>query len=461
MNIAEKHIVYFLGIGGIGMSALARWFVHAGHKVAGYDKTPSDLTKQLQAEGIDISFNEKVTAIPDFVMADQQKVLVVITPAIPKDHPQWQFFIEKGYDLQKRAQVLGEITSQGYAICVAGTHGKTTTTAMLSHIFYDNKPSVAAFVGGIMSNYDSNLLIKGKPGLKTIFICEADEYDRSFHQLHPDLAIITSADPDHLDVYGDNEAVKKSFQDFSERLPDNGNLILKSNLTEGFEIRTGIKMTSYGDGEAQARADNIRIENGCFVFDYKGPNATIANLQLLVPGFHNVENAVAAITAALACKVSPEAIKESLTTFEGVKRRFQYILRNDKFIFIDDYAHHPSELEVFIKSVKSLYPSKKFTAIFQPHLYSRTRDFSDSFAQSLSKVDRLVLLEIYPARELPIEGVTSAALLEQVPLKDKQLLSKEELQEWVRKESPELLATIGAGDIDRLVEPIKNSLLER
>jgi len=461
LDIAEKHIVYFLGIGGIGMSALARWFVHAGYKVAGYDKTPSNLTKQLQDEGIDISFDENVAAIPDFVVNDPHRVLVVITPAIPKDHPQWQYFIAKDYDLQKRAQVLGKITSQGYAICVAGTHGKTTTTAMLSHIFNESKTSVAAFVGGIMSNYDSNLIIKGEPGSETIFICEADEYDRSFHQLHPDLAIITSADPDHLDVYGDNETVKKSFQAFSERLPENGKLVLKNNLSAGFEIRKGIQMISYGDIEAQARAVNIRIEDGYFTFDYQGPNGTITNIHLLQPGFHNVENAVAAITTALLCEISPEAIKKALTTFKGVNRRFQYILRNDNHVFIDDYAHHPRELEVFIESVKSLYPSKKFTAIFQPHLYSRTRDFSDSFAQSLSKVDRLVLLEIYPARELPIEGVTAAALLAKVPLEDKQLLSKEALPGWVRKESPELLATIGAGDIDRLVEPIKNSLQER
>lgn len=439
------------------MSALARWFAHAGYQVSGYDKTPSELTQKLIAENIAINFNEAVEAIPDAVIQNKEKVLVIITPAIPKQHPQWQYFIEQGFDIRKRAQVLGEITSQGHAICVAGTHGKTTTTAMLAHIFYENKPSVATFVGGIMSNYNSNLLIKGEPNAETIFICEADEYDRSFHQLHPNLAIITSADPDHLDVYGDSEAVKKSFQDFAARLPQGGNLVLKNSLTDGFDFPSNIDLSTYGDLQAQARAENIRIEQGYFVFNYKG-KTDINNIKLLVPGFHNVENAVAAITAALLSDIKPEAIRQSLQSFSGVKRRFEYIVRNQKHIFIDDYAHHPRELEVFINSVKSLYPDKKFTAIFQPHLYSRTRDFADQFAQSLSKADRLVLLDIYPARELPIEGVNSADLLARVPMTDKHLISREELPDWIRIESPELMATIGAGDIDRMVEPIKKIL---
>ena len=459
MKLSEKHIIYFLGIGGIGMSALARWFVHAGYQVAGYDKTPSALTEKLETEGIAINFDESIQAIPEQVRNNKEKVLVIITPAIPPLHPQWQYFTAQGFEIRKRAQVLGEVTSQGYALCIAGTHGKTTTTAMLAHIFYQNKSSVAAFVGGIMANYNSNLLIKGKPGNDTIFICEADEYDRSFHQLHPNLAIITSADPDHLDVYGDGDTVKKSFQDFAARLPQGGQLVLKNNLLTGFEHKHEIEIVTYGDQQAQARAENIRIEEGYFVFDYKGKD-DIEAIKLMVPGFHNVENAVAAITAALQKGIDPEAIKQSLQAFKGVKRRFEYILRNEKHIFIDDYAHHPRELEVFINSVKALYPGKKFTAIFQPHLFSRTRDFANAFAESLSKADRLVLLEIYPARELPIEGVSSSDLLSRIEMTDKQLVSKEELTGWIKKESPELLATIGAGDIDRLVEPIKNILLQ-
>lgn len=443
------------------MSALARWFVHAGHQVAGYDKTPSALTEELVSQGISVSFDSSVDTVPKEVIEQKDNVLVVITPAIPSDHPQWQYFIDNGYTIKKRSRVLGEITARGYAICVAGTHGKTTTTAMLAHIFYLNKLSIAAFVGGIMSNYDSNLLIKEAADEETIFICEADEYDRSFHQLHPSLAIITSADPDHLDVYGDNQAVIKSFHEFAARLPKGGHLILKNSLTDSFDNIDEFEIISYGNDSAQAKAANIRIENGYFIFDYINQQVTIPDIQLMVPGFHNIENAVAAISAALLAAIEPGQIKSALESFEGVKRRFQYILRNDDHIFIDDYAHHPKELDVFIDSVKSLFPNKKFTAVFQPHLYSRTRDFAESFAQSLSKVDRLVLLDIYPAREHPIDGVNSEALLAQVPLPDKQILSKEDLPEWIEKESPELLATIGAGDIDRLVEPIKKILLKQ
>ena len=455
------HIVYFLGIGGIGMSALARWFHQQGCAVLGYDRTPSDLTDALSKEGIDIHYEDTLEAIPGKVLQSRENVLVVYTPAIPKNHIGFNYLQQEGYDIQKRSQVLGMLTQDKFTVAVAGTHGKTTTSTMIAHLLHEAGMPCDAFLGGLSNNLNSNLLVSEERD-KSIMVVEADEYDRSFLTLHPNIAVITAADADHLDIYGHQDALSQSFKEFINQMVDGGTLVLKQgleNLTS--DARQDIQVLSYSIVNGHAKAENVVIEDDVFKFDYVTSDVRINNIRLGVPGFHNVENAVAACTVALSLGVDPVAIHKALESFRGVKRRFDYILRESDITFIDDYAHHPIEIEAFLSSVKALYPERKVTAIFQPHLYSRTRDFMDEFAKSLALADEVLLLDIYPARELPIEGVSSQVLLEKIEKVDKKLLSKEALLNCVSETDVEVLVTIGAGDVDLLVQPLRTILIKK
>lgn len=455
------HIVYFLGIGGIGMSALARWFNRQGYTVLGYDRTPSNLTDALRSEGIAIHYEDTLEAMPEMVLQSKENVLVVYTPAIPKTHVGLNYLRNKGYKLQKRSEVLGMLTQDKFTVAVAGTHGKTTTSTMVAHLLHEAGIPCDAFLGGISNNLNSNLLVSENRE-KSIMVVEADEYDRSFLTLHPNVAVITAADADHLDIYGHKDALSQSFKEFIHQMVEGGTLVLKQGLENLVsEARQDIQVLSYGNANGYAKAENINIEEDIFKFDYVSPNVRINNIRLGVPGYHNVENAVAACTVALNMGVEPAAIQSALERFKGVKRRFDYVLREADITYIDDYAHHPIEIEAFLGSVKALYPKRKVTAIFQPHLYSRTRDFMDEFAQSLTLADEVLLLDIYPAREQPIEGVTSQVLLEKIGKEEKKLLDKTSLLDYIRVADVEVLVTIGAGDVDLLVQPLKTILMKK
>ena len=448
MELSNIKQVYLVGIGGIGMSGLARYFHHLGCTVYGYDKTSTELTTELEKEGLAINFVDNAKLIPQKFHTPDQATLIIYTPAIPKDSAILNFFKEKGFEIFKRSQVLGIISKGMYTIAVAGTHGKTTTSTIIAHILKDSGMDCSAFLGGISTNYHSNVLY----GKNNVVVVEADEFDRSFLTLHPDVAIITSMDADHLDIYGDHAHLTESFKLFASQIKPGGILIHR----KGLDLETGF--TYAIEQDADASAFNIVIKDGDFYFDFKNKDISIPNIKLGIAGLHNVENSVAAIEAALLLKVSPEAIKNALASFRGVKRRFEYIIKNENQVFIDDYAHHPEELKAAIKSVKRLYPDKKLTTIFQPHLFTRTRDFVDGFAEALDMVDELILLDIYPARELPIAGVDSNMILNLMRLKNKRLCSKEEAIALVKSEKPELLLTVGAGDIDKLVQPFKAAL---
>jgi UDP-N-acetylmuramate--alanine ligase len=445
MELSNIQRVYLIGIGGIGMSGLARYFCHLGCIVCGYDKTPTDLTDELHNEGIQIVFEDNSELIPKSFRDLDESTLLIYTPAIPKDSEILDFFQRKGFALWKRSQVLGLISKGKFTIGVAGTHGKTTTSCMVAHILKDSGKDCSAFLGGIASNYQSNVLF----GNNDIVVVEADEYDRSFLTLHPDIAIVTSMDADHLDIYGDHAQLTESFKLYASQIKPGGQLIHR----KGLSLDNGFTYSITEDADAVAK--NIRVEDGNFYFDFLTANVSITNIQLGIAGLHNIENAVAAIKAAMLVGVSPEAIKAALESFRGVKRRFEYIVKTPQHIYIDDYAHHPEELRAAISSVKRLYPHKKLTTIFQPHLYTRTRDFVDGFAEVLDMSDELLLLDIYPARELPIEGVTSAIILDRMHLQNKQIIGKQEAIDKIRAERPELLLTVGAGDIDNLVQPLK------
>jgi UDP-N-acetylmuramate--alanine ligase len=448
MELSNIKRVYLIGIGGIGMSGLARYFHHLGCIVCGYDKTSTDLTNDLHNEGIQVIFDDNEEWIPMSFRKPDDGTLVIFTPAIPKDSNVLNFFQKRGFELFKRSQVLGLISKGKYTIAIAGTHGKTTTSTMVAHILKDSGNDCSAFLGGISSNYGSNVLY----GKNDVVVVEADEYDRSFLTLYPDIAVITSMDADHLDIYGDHAHLTDSFKLFASQIKSGGVLIYK----KGLPLDTGY---TYSIKEpADAIASNIRIENGSFYFDFKNSDIQITNIQLGIPGFHNVENATAAIEAALRVGVSADTVKSALASFRGVHRRFEYIVKNDTHIYIDDYAHHPEELRAAITSVKSLYPDKKLVTIFQPHLFTRTRDFADGFAEVLDMTDELIMLDIYPARELPIEGVNSQMILSRMKLANKRLCGKQEAVEIIKNEKPALLLTVGAGDIDQLVEPLKNAL---
>ncbi|HEY8783471.1 MAG TPA: UDP-N-acetylmuramate--L-alanine ligase [Mucilaginibacter sp.] len=448
MELSNIKRVYLIGIGGIGMSGLARYFHHLGCIVCGYDKTATELTNELHDEGIPVIFDDREEWIPLSFQSPDSGTLIIYTPAIPKDSAILNFFRDNGFELFKRSQVLGIISKGMFTVAVAGTHGKTTTSTMVAHILKDSGRDCSAFLGGISSNYHSNVLY----GKNNIVVVEADEYDRSFLTLYPDIAIITSMDADHLDIYGDHSHLTDSFKLFASQIKPGGKLIHR----KGLPLETGF--TYAVEAEADAAASNIHIKNDDFYFDFKNSTTHIPNIKLGIAGMHNIENATAAIEAALLLNIPADAIKSALGSFKGVKRRFEYIIKNDRQVFIDDYAHHPEELKASIRSVKKLYPNRKLTAIFQPHLYTRTRDFADGFAEALDLVDELLILDIYPARELPIEGVNADMILGRMKIKNKRRLEKQEAIDIVRNEKPELLLTVGAGDIDQLVQPLKHAL---
>lgn len=451
MNIDQVKHVYLIGIGGIGMSGLARYFKRLGCAVAGYDRTETELTRALVNEGIPVIYHDDVAQIPAAFQSPSPQSLVIFTPAIPKELQIKNVLLERGFELHKRSEVLGIISASRFTIGVAGTHGKTTTSTMIAHILKDTGYDCSAFLGGISTNYNSNVLF----GDNNTVVVEADEYDRSFLTLHPNIAIVTSADADHLDIYGDKSHLEESFQLYLDRVVPGGKKIIKAGLPFRGDI-------SYANskGEAAAYADNIIVKDGHFHFDYCYGDVMIQDIKLGIPGTHNVENAVAAITVALLLDIDPRKIVEALANFKGIKRRFEYIVKNESHVYIDDYAHHPEELRAFIGSMRQLYPNKKLTLVFQPHLFTRTRDFVDGFAEVLGQVDELLLMEIYPARELPIPGVDSTWLLEKINLTNKRVVSPQEVLDIIQQEKPELVVTVGAGDIDRLVKPIKVLLEE-
>lgn len=446
MNLEKYQNIYFIGIGGIGMSALARYFKSRGLKVEGYDKTPTRLTDALQNEGINVHFIDSIGQISSS-FRDIEKTLVVYTPAIPEDNEQIQYFKQNSFDVEKRARVLAAITARGKSIAVAGTHGKTTTSSLITHIFNQKRAYASSFLGGISKNSETNFTA----GSSEVVILEADEFDRSFHHLQPFAAIITSMDADHLDIYGDEATIKDAFVEFSKRVQSGGKLIVKYGLP--------LKGITYGlDENANYFANQIEVAFGEYVFTLHMPNGTTARVRSGMPGRHNIENAVGAAAICLECGLSLERVVSGIETFKGVTRRFDLRVKNDKHIYIDDYAHHPEEIKAFLASVREMYPNKKITAIFQPHLYSRTRDFAIGFAKELSAVDELWLMDIYPAREKAIPGVTSEWLMEMIHSNKKKILSHKEIQGFVEKEKPELLLTMGAGDVDKLVEPLTRIL---
>lgn len=460
MEMQKITSVYFVGAGGIGMSALARYFRAKGKQVAGYDKTPSDLTAALIEEGIRIHYMDDITLIPeDCKQIDS--TLVIYTPAIPETHTELNYFKANGFTLMKRARVLGEITRTERGLCVAGTHGKTTTSSMLAHLLKQSHVDCNAFLGGILKNYNSNLMLSDKSDLAVI---EADEFDRSFHWLNPYMAVITAVDPDHLDIYGTPAAYRESFEHFTSLIRPDGCLVMKKGLQLQPRLPEGTKLYTYSaTEEVDFFARNIRIGNGDIVFDFITPDGSIPDVKLGVPVKVNIENGVAAMALAWLNGVTPEEIRRGMETFAGPVRRFDFHLKKDDIVLLDDYAHHPAELKASIQSVKELYPDKKVTGIFQPHLYTRTRDFAADFAASLSLLDELILLDIYPAREEPIPGVTSQIIFDRVTIPNKRMIRKEELLDLVQKEAAsfEVVLMVGAGNIDRLVEPVKQILEKR
>lgn len=451
--------VFFLGIGGIGMSALARYFKSAGKVVSGYDKTPTLLTAALQSEGIAVSFEDEISKLPSFVTDTtlSKATLIIYTPAIPKDHKQYNHILNKGIQLVKRSVVLGWLTQDCFTIAVAGTHGKTTTATIITHILKSAGVNCTAFLGGISANYNSNFIAGDfSNDKKPVMIVEADEFDRSFLTLHPDIAVITSMDADHLDIYGEKKELEDSYRMFAAQVKPGGKLIAKA----GLPLDKARVTADYANIiPAAYYTTRVEVVQHQYQFDISTPGGNFKNWSLGMPGRHNIENAMAAIAVGFSMGINEARIKEALQSFKGVKRRFEYHIISDNCTFIDDYAHHPEELRAAISSVKELYAGKRITGVFQPHLYSRTRDFADGFAQSLSLLDALLLLDIYPAREKPIEGVNSQMLLDKVSISDKQLCSKENLLVIIKSKHPEVLLTLGAGDIDQLVQPIKNNLL--
>jgi len=457
MKVKNINSAYFIGIGGIGMSALARWFHHNGVKVHGYDKTSTKLTTQLETEGISIHFEDEIDEVPDFVFEKDKEVLIVYTPAIPKDHKGFNFLKEKGVSLYKRSEVLGKLTEGMFTVAVAGTHGKTTTSSMVAHLLKVGKRDIAGFLGGIATNYDTNMVMNEGDYKKAIIVVEADEFDRSFLTLKPNVAVVTSTDADHLDIYGELGELKKSFSLFLENVNPKGQIYIKDGLWEEISSKKiKAQPVSYGLNAGEIRALNVQVKDAKFTFDVTLNDTIIEGFQLSVPGFHNVENAVVAIAVAHQLGLSDKEILEGVSTYSGVKRRFEYVVRRDNFVFIDDYAHHPSEIKAMLTSVRALYPGKKVSILFQPHLYSRTRDFAVEFSQSLSLADEVMLLDIYPARELPIEGVSSDILLESIQADEKYKVEKETVIEYLSNQELEVFITMGAGNIDQLVEPLKD-----
>ncbi|MGO4876868.1 UDP-N-acetylmuramate--L-alanine ligase [Pedobacter psychrotolerans] len=448
MELSKINRVFFVGVGGIGMSALARYFAKRGQDVCGYDKTKTRLTETLAQEGIQITYADEVSELPEAFLHSKEDTLVVYTPAIPKDAQLLNYFRNHGFVLKKRSEVLGIISKGMFCIGIAGTHGKTTTSSIVAHILKDTGYDCTAFLGGIASNYNSNVLF----GKNNVVVVEADEYDRSFLTLHPDIAVVTSMDADHLDIYGDKSHLEESFRLYAGQLKAEGKLYVH----EGLPLENSI--TYAASSTADAKAINLRVEGAKFVFDYVDSNHQLTDVSLMLPGKHNVENTTVAIAIALQLGIGSEKVKLAVANFKGVKRRFEYIVNNESQIYIDDYAHHPEELRACFDAVRQLYPTKKLTVIFQPHLFTRTRDFADDFARVLSTADELLLLDVYPARELPLEGVNARFLLDKITLGNKRIVEKDAVIEYIAQEKPELILTVGAGDIDTLIEPIKNTL---
>lgn len=451
--MAEYSNIYFIGIGGIGMSAIARYYHKKGLKVTGYDKTPSELTHALEAEGIEVHYEDNTDYVPKSI----DDTLVVYTPAIPKDMGELVYVQQAGYRVIKRSRTLGEIARGQHCLAVAGTHGKTTTSTLLAHIFADSGEGCSAFLGGISKNYDTNLLVSTNP----VIVAEADEFDRSFLQLFPDIAAITSMDADHLDIYSDIENMHASFRDFASQV--GGTVITKIGLPiSESDTEATVLRYSYDDASADFYASDIKVDEcGYFSFNLNYPAGVIESCKVGIPGWINVENAVAASAIALTYGLDPEKVKHALGTFQGVKRRFDIHLNTPTCSYIDDYAHHPNEISAAISSMRDIFPGRRLTAIFQPHLYTRTRDFADEFAQALSAVDKLILLDIYPAREEPIPGVTSEIIFENVTAPEKVIMVKEELMDYLKDEPIDTLITFGAGNIDRFIGPITEMLCQR
>lgn len=448
MNLNQIQNVFFIGIGGIGMSALARYFHTLGKNVAGYDKTPTELTDELIQSGISIHFEDKLELIPSEFT--KESTLVVITPAVPKAHLQWNYFLNNNFEVKKRAEVLGIITKNTFCFAVAGTHGKTTTSSILAHILYQSGVDVTSFLGGIVENYNSNLIGNGT----TVSVVEADEFDRSFLHLHPNIACITSMDADHLDIYGDKSSIEASFEEFANKVEDKNNLFVTTQLP--------LSGKTVGVNEnADYEAINIHIEKSTYVFNVRTNNEIIKDVQFSLPGKHNLTNALMALAMAKTYGVSNEKIKQALATFKGIKRRFSYKIQSENLVYIDDYAHHPTEIDAVHQAVSELYPNKKILAIFQPHLFSRTRDFADDFAKSLSAFDSVLLLDIYPARELPIPEITSTWLMNKMTNNDKKVINKTDLIPEILSSDATVIVTIGAGDIGAMVHDIKTALNEK
>lgn len=460
MDLHTVTALYFVGAGGIGMSALIRYFLANGKRVGGYDKTPSELTAALIREGAAIHYTDDMALVEDCFLSSEH-TLVVYTPAIPDSHTELTYFRTHGFQVVKRAQLLGEITRCSRGLCVAGTHGKTTTSSMLAHILKQSHVDCNAFLGGILKGYESNLMLSKKSDLTVI---EADEFDRSFHWLRPYMAVITSADPDHLDIYGTAEAYRESFEHFTSLISPDGVLLMKKGVLVAPRLQENVRLFTYSATEkADFYAENVVVSDGSITFDFVGPNVRIDNVELGVPVMVNIENGTAAMAIAWLNGATEEEIRRGMATFKGPHRRFEFHLKTPQCVLIDDYAHHPAELKQSILSVKALYPNRRLTGVFQPHLYTRTRDFASDFAASLSLLDELILLDIYPAREEPIPGVTSALIFDQVtlPADRKKLIRREELLALVEQESFEVVLMVGAGNIDRLVEPVKEILVQK
>lgn len=440
------------------MSALARWFKHKGLRVAGYDRTPTPLTHELLEEGMEIHFDDKIEFIPGYI--SKEKTLVVFTPAIPKNHLEHKYLKDQGFTILKRSEVLGLLTKNYKTIAVAGTHGKTTTSSLIAHILKSAGKNMVAFLGGITANYESNLVMNGEVNEDTLVVAEADEFDRSFLRLFPHTAVVTSADADHLDIYGDHLQMLSAYKEFISQINRKGNLIIHESIALLANEATHIDKETYGMSRGQFLAGNIVpiSRDGFFEFDLLGLDKKIEKIQLGVPGFHNMENAIAATLVALKFGIDEKTIREALASFRGVKRRFEFIIRKKDLVYIDDYAHHPAEIEAFLRSLKEMYKGKKITVIFQPHLFTRTRDFAEGFSKSLSLADELLLMDIYPAREEPIPGVTSDMLFKDITSPVKIRCSKSDVMQKLEDLDIEVLATVGAGDIDTFVKPIKELL---
>lgn len=458
MNTNTLKAVYFVGAGGIGMSALVRYFLSKGKAVGGYDRTASALTEKLRQEGADIHYEDNVALIPE-VFLNPETTLIVYTPAIPAEHKELTYFREHNFEIQKRAQVLGMITQTERGLCVAGTHGKTTTSTMAAFLLDNSHVKCNAFLGGISKNYGTNLLVSDQSDFVVI---EADEFDRSFHWLTPYATVITATDSDHLDIYGTHEAYLESFRKYTSLIRPDGYLIIKKGIDLQPDVKEGVTMYTYSDKEGDFHAENIRIGNGEIFFDFISPLGNIKDVQLGVPVYVNIENGIAAMALAQIGGATAEEIKAAMPQFKGVDRRFDFKLKNDHIVFLSDYAHHPAEIKQSVSSLRMLYPDKKLTAIFQPHLYTRTRDFYKDFADSLSLLDEVILLDIYPARELPIEGVTSKLIYDNLrPGIEKTMCHKEDLIELLKTKNIEVLITLGAGDVDNYVTPIYELLKDR